>query len=191
MRMRGHTLIWAKPGSWIPGFVWGYKRAGQMEWFMQRYISAVMKHFDYPYVWDVVNEALENDGSIRKNQPFYVVKDFICKAFNWAHEANPKPKLFINDYCVLDAYNWGKRKSDGLYNLVADMKKRGCAVHGVGFQSHITTNYYYDNGVNKGGPGIRFNMQRYAKIGIDVQITEIDVACDNKSGTCSWNNAAK
>lgn len=109
--------------------------------------------------------------------------DFICKSLKWAHEANPNVKLFINDYMVLNAASWSKKKSDGLYNLVKDLKSRGCPIHGVGFQSHVTTNFLYD-GLDKGAEGIKSNMRRYQNIGVETQITELDVTCDNHNNNC-------
>lgn len=188
MQMRMHTLIWAKQGPWIPAWLQKLPRPGQVEWVMKYYITNVVKHYDYPIIWDVVNEALNMDGTIRTDHVFAKVPDFLCKSFKWAREADTsgKKKLYINDYCVTDAYNWGKKKSDGLFNLVKNLKERGCPVDGVGFQTHITTNYYYANQLKDGGPGIRENIRRYAKIGVETQMTEVDVACDTHNNSCKW-----
>lgn len=84
---------------------------------------------------------------------------------------------------VLNAASWSKKKSDGLYNLVKDLKNRGCPIHGVGFQSHVTTNFFYD-GLNNGAEGIKSNMRRYQNIGVETQITELDVVCDKHNNNC-------
>jgi endo-1,4-beta-xylanase len=190
MKMRGHTLIWAKDGPWIPSWLRWEKDPHVIESFMKTYIQTVMRHVTYPYVWDVVNEALTNTGEIRKDHVFSKVPDFICKSLKWAHEANPNAKLYINDYCVLSATGWSKKKSDGLYNLVKDLKNRGCPIHGVGFQTHVTTNYFYD-GLDHGAVGIHENIQRYAAIGVETQMTEVDVACDKHNNSCNWDSAAR
>jgi len=143
----------------------------------------------YPQYWDVVNEALDDNGNLRKDHVFAKVPDFVCKSFKWAHEANPRAKLFINDYSVLDRDHWSRKKSDALYELVKNLKNRGCPIHGVGFQTHVTTRYIRDNLTPDWG--VRYNIQRYAKIGVETHMTEVDVACNKKDGTCSWNNDAK
>lgn len=149
MAMRGHTLIWAKNGDWIPNWL-KQQSAGGVEAFMKQYIQNVVRHMDYPYVWDVVNEALNDNGTLRNDHVFAKVPDFICKSFKWAHEASPNTKLYINEYSVLNSEGWSKKKSDALYNLVKSLKNRGCPIHGVGFQSHITTNFLYDGLQNSG-----------------------------------------
>lgn len=74
-----------------------------------------------------------------------------------------------------------------MYNMIKDLKKRGCPIHGVGFQSHLTTHYYKFNLWD----GIHKNMQRYHDLGIEVHITEIDVRCDNRDNSCKWDKDAK
>lgn len=191
MQMRGHNLIWGKNGDWFPDFVRKEKNVKKLEQFMENFIKTTVKHMEgYPYAWDVINEPIADDGPnprLRTDHPFAKVPDYICKSLKWAHEADPKAKLFINDYSIVSAENWSKKKSDFMYNMIVDLKKRGCPIHGVGMQSHLTTHYYYMDMWD----GIHKNMQRYHDIGIDVHITEIDVRCDDRDKSCSWNKAAK
>lgn len=75
---------------------------------MKTYIQTVIHHVNYPYVWDVVNELLQDNGELRNDHVFAKVPDFVCKSLKWAHEANPDAKLFINEYSVLSASGWSK-----------------------------------------------------------------------------------
>lgn len=75
---------------------------------MQDYISATVGHYKgQAFAWDVLNEAIEDDGSgLRKNAVFSKVNDFACKAFHMAHKADPDAQLFYNDYSIASATGW-------------------------------------------------------------------------------------
>jgi endo-1,4-beta-xylanase len=116
------------------------------------------------YCWDVVNEVLEEDGTIRKSiwsKNFGT--SFIEEAFRTAHSTDPEVKLYINEYGT-EGHN---KKSDGLYNLVKQMKADGVPVHGVGFQAHFI--------VDEVPNDLQSNLQRFADLGLDVAITELDL----------------
>jgi endo-1,4-beta-xylanase len=132
--------------------------------------------------WDVVNEAIENAKpyNVRTDTPFYLVDDFICKSFKWAHEADPDTQLFYNDYGHSAMDGWEGGRGDVIFDMIKDMKKRGCPIHGVGFQLHQDINFLdRTNTIGK-------NLRRYDKIGIKVHFTEVDVKCDN----CGMNWSA-
>ena len=93
---------------------------------------------DYPFVWDVVNEAINDakNGADIKTSPWSAIDDFICKAFKQARAVAPEGmKLYYNDYKHASMVGPYKVKSDRVYNMIADMKKRGdeCPIDGVGF----------------------------------------------------------
>lgn len=116
------------------------------------------------YDWDVVNEVLGDDGSIRDSVFSRVFgTDFISQAFRLAHAADPDVKLYINDYSI-ESIN---PKSNALYNLVQRLLSEGVPIHGVGFQGHFI--------VNQTAPDFVENMQRFADLNLDVAITELDV----------------
>lgn len=130
---------------------------------MIRYIKSTVKAIgDYPLVWDVVNEAISDGPSlVNKTSPWSIIDDYICKAFKAAKEANPKIKLFYNDYKHASTTGIYATKADRVYNLVKNLKENGCGIDGVGFQNHIDIEYSNDN-----FEAVRKNVQRYNAIGI-------------------------
>ena len=104
---------------------------------MTSYIKKVVSEFgDDIFAWDVVNEAIIDNKKATnpiKTSPWSIIPDFICKAFTAAHEANPKIELFYNDYDHASATGWSKVKSDRVFELVKELREKGCPVHGVGF----------------------------------------------------------
>ncbi|MFI6258380.1 endo-1,4-beta-xylanase, partial [Micromonospora zamorensis] len=114
--------------------------------------------------WDVVNEAFADGGSggRRDSNLQRTGNDWIEAAFRAARAADPGAKLCYNDYNT-DGIN---AKSTGIYNMVRDFKSRGVPIDCVGFQSHLGTSLAGD---------YQANLQRFADLGVDVQITELDV----------------
>lgn len=162
MALRGHTLVWHQQlAPWVTA---GAPSPADLEKILGEHIAAVVGHFaGQVYAWDVVNEAIEKDGSPRKS-PWSPVPDYIAKAFRMARAADPKAKLFYNDYDAegIDA------KSDAIYALVKDLKQRGVPIDGVGMQFHITAKPLDTE-------SIAANMKRLTDLGLEVQITELDV----------------
>lgn len=123
--------------------------------------------------WDVVNEAIDDaSGHPIRTSVWSQVDDFMCKTFNWAHEADPNTELFYNDYAHASMTGRQKGKSDAVYNMIKDLKDKNCSIHGVGFQLHVDVTY------NDSIEGVIQNMQRYDELGIKVHFTEIDVKCE-------------
>jgi len=173
MQFRGHCLLWH-------GF--------QPEWFRNLkgddmrnaiidHVTNVLNHYKGKvHIWDVVNEAVSDESSgengtwdLRKTNLAQEVPDFIDVAFKTAREVDPTVKLYYNDYNIEgDDISEGK-KTNSVYNLLKDMKERGVPVDGVGLQYHLHTNIYvkYEN--------VMKTMAKFNEIGLDVQITEIDV----------------
>src|SRR5205085_2625309 len=117
-------------------------------------------------IWDVVNEALNDDGTLRNSLWLQVIgPDYIDWAFRWAHEANPQAQLYYNDY---GGEGLGP-KSDAIYNLVKGLLRRGVPINGVGLQMHVSIDDYPKP------QDVLANMQRLAALGLKVQITEMDV----------------
>src|ERR1700733_3812360 len=143
MVVRGHTLVWHNQvPDWVKN---GNYSAPQLAAILQSHIHTVMGHYDSKvYAWDVVNEAFNDDGTMRHtiwyDQPGIGTGSgtkYIEQALRWAREADPKAKLFYNDY---DAEVLNK-KSDAIYAMAKDFKKRGVPLDGVGFQTHITLKF--------------------------------------------------
>ncbi len=134
---------------------------------MVNHITNVATHYKGKiYAWDVVNEAFADGGGggRRDSNLQRTGNDWIEVAFRTARAADPAAKLCYNDYNT-DGVN---AKSTGVYNMVQDFKARGVPIDCVGFQSHFNSGSPY--------PGdYRANLQRFANLGVDVQITELDI----------------
>lgn len=179
MLVRGHTLVWHNQVSkWVTD---GKYSAPQLATILQGHIRTVMTHYaSKVYAWDVVNEAFNDDGSMRHtiwyDRPGIGAgtgTKYIEQALRWARDADPNAKLFYNDY---DAEEVNK-KSDALYAMAQDFKKRGVPLDGIGFQAHI--------GLKFGDPeklaSFAKNMDRFAKLGLELHITELDVRLNDAS----------
>ncbi|WFE36152.1 endo-1,4-beta-xylanase [Micromonospora sp. WMMD975] len=161
MSVRGHALLWhqQQPG-WAQGMSGSALRNAAIN-----HVTQVATHFKGQiYAWDVVNEAFADGGSggRRDSNLQRTGNDWIEAAFRAARAADPGAKLCYNDYNT-DGIN---AKSTGVYNMVRDFKSRGVPIDCVGFQSHLGTTIPGD---------YQANLQRFADLGVDVQITELDV----------------
>ena len=160
-QVRGHALLWH---AQMPG--WAQNLSGSA--LRNAAINHVTKVATYYkgkiYAWDVVNEAFADDGrgSRRDSSLQRTGNDWIEAAFRAARAADPDAKLCYNDYNT-DGIN---AKSTGVYNMVRDFKSRGVPIDCVGFQSHLGTSLPGD---------FQANLQRFADLGVDVQITELDI----------------
>ena len=115
--------------------------------------------------WDVVNEAIVEDGSYRSS-PFYEIlgEEFIPLAFQYAHEADPDAELYINDYAMNVP-----AKRDAYVRLVNDMKSKGLRVDAIGMQGHMGMDYPDFAEFEK-------SIEAYASTGCKVMITEWDMS---------------
>jgi len=178
MNFRGHCLIWH---GYQP--LWFMKLKGEeLRNAIVDHITTVLTHYRGKFnTWDIVNEALD-DGSTGENGGWTLrntflsreVPDFIDVAFKTAREVDPDLKLFYNDYNIEgSAKNMNKTRS--AYNFIKDLVDRGVPIDGVGLQYHLRTNKYpsYET--------VTELMASYAKLGLEVQITEMDVSCENDS----------
>ncbi|MFE6100658.1 endo-1,4-beta-xylanase [Streptomyces laurentii] len=176
MQVRGHTLVWH---SQLPGWV-GSLAAADLRTAMNNHITQVMTHYKGQiYAWDVVNEAFQDGSSgARRSSPFQdkLGNGFIEEAFRTARAADPAAKLCYNDYNT-DGVN---AKSTAVYNMVKDFKSRGVPIDCVGFQGHF-------NSQSPVPADFQANLQRFADLGVDVQMTEVDI---EGSGTAQANNYA-
>jgi endo-1,4-beta-xylanase len=164
MRIKGHALIWH--GS-VPPWVGSLSTTGLRIAF-ENHIRAVAEHFrGQVYAWDVVNEAVADDGSGLRDTVFRqkLGDEYIADAFRIAHQADPQALLFYNDY----GGEGLSQKSNRIYDLVQSLRMQGVPIDGVGLQMHVTAS----NPPSEGS--IRSNMQRLASLGLSVNISEMDV----------------
>ncbi|RKN05987.1 endo-1,4-beta-xylanase [Streptomyces radicis] len=161
MEVRGHTLVWhAQQPSWVQGLTGDALRQA-----MLGHIDGVAGHYAGDISsWDVVNEAFEWDGSRRQSNLQQQLGDgWIEEAFRAADAADPNATLCYNDYGT-DAVN---AKSDAIYRMVEDFLARGVPIDCVGFQSHLDSTSDLST--------YRQNLQRFSDLGVDVEITELDI----------------
>jgi endo-1,4-beta-xylanase len=177
MLVRGHTLVWHKQVSdWAAN---GHLSASQLGEVLHNHIRTVAARYaSKVYAWDVVNEAFDTDGSLRNtlwyNQPGISAgtgTKYIEQAFRWAHEADPSAKLFYNDYDAEEV----NVKSDAIYAMAKDFKERGVPLHGIGFQVHLTLKFDEPAKLES----FAKNLDRFAKLGLELHITELDVRLDD------------
>ncbi|MEU1013917.1 non-reducing end alpha-L-arabinofuranosidase family hydrolase [Streptomyces sp. NPDC005890] len=165
-RVRGHTLVWH---SQLPGWVGSISDATTLRSVLRNHITTEMAHFKGKvYAWDVVNEAFADGGSgARRASVFQKVlgDGYIEDAFRTARSADSAAKLCYNDYNI---ENWSDAKTQAVYRMVRDFKSRGVPIDCVGFQSHFGSS----------GPpaSFRTTLANFAALGVDVQITELDIA---------------
>ena len=165
MQVHGHALIWH---SQNPAFVDNNNWArNELCNIMAQHIWTVVRHYRGAVaIWDVVNEPLNYDGSFESTVWCDTIgPDYIAMAFQMAHAADPSATLILNDYGVLDM----NPKSNATYQLVKDLQNSGTPIHGVGFQAHLST----EDTINY--KSVAKNMQRFADLGLEIFITEMDV----------------
>ena len=165
MILHGHPLVWfAQLPNWVKQL-----DPVDAEQVMRDHIAAVAGRYTGRVgVWDVVNEALEENGTLR--QPIWyqgMGSDYIRIAFEAAREADPRAALIYNEFDVA----WENAKSDGMYTLLRNELEAGTPIDGVGFQMHLRSGYSDFESIER-------NLQRFADLDLEIYITEFDVALD-------------
>ena len=167
MFIHGHTLIWH---SQVPDWFFTDKEGNDVgrEELIQRmkdHIFAMVERYKGRVTaWDVVNEAFENDGSLRKSKYYKIIgPDYFKLAFQFAHEADPEAKLYYNDYSMTIP-----EKQDGVIALIAELQKDGVPVDGIGMQGHISLDSPTVDDVQKA-------ILKFSELKIPVMITELDI----------------
>jgi len=167
--VRGHTLMWHNQNpTWLEE---GDFAPAQLRDLLQEHIATVVgRYAGRMQQWDVVNEILDDDAALRTTGNIWLRElgpGIIADCFRWAHEADPDALLFFNDYNV-DGLN---PKSDAYYTLIQDLLAEGVPVHGFSTQGHLSTRYGFPSDLAE-------NLQRFADLGLQTAITELDVRMD-------------
>ncbi|GAB6878181.1 endo-1,4-beta-xylanase [Halorubrum gandharaense] len=163
--LRGHTLVWHnQTPEWFEP--WTYTDAG-LQSFLEDHVRTVAGRYSGRVdEWDVVNEAVDDDGTMRETVWYDAMgEEYLDLAFEWANAVAPDADLYYNDYGA-DEINV---KSDAIYDLVERMLDRGVPIDGVGLQLHAL-------GEHPDPDSIAENIRRFQELGLDVAITEMDVA---------------
>jgi len=170
MGVRGHTLVWHNQ---TPAWVFENEDGGSADREtllarMKAHIETVVTRYKGAiYAWDVVNEAVSDlSGEYLRPSKWLDIagEDFIAKAFEYAHEVDPKALLFYNDY-----NESVPEKREKIYRLVRSLKERGVPIHGVGLQAHWNLEQPFVD-------DIREAIERYASLGLKLHVTELDVS---------------
>ena len=172
MQVKGHTLIWH--GS-VPPWV-NTLPASDLRLAFDRHIRSVAEHYrGRVLAWDVVNEAVADDGSGLRDTVFRqkLGDNYIADAFRLARQADPQALLFYNDY---GGEGTGS-KSNRIYELLKGLLAQGVPIDGVGLQMHVSANSRPSDG------NIASNMRRLADLGLLVNISEMDVRIAGVSGS--------
>ena len=185
IKLRGHCLCWhSQFADWM--FTDKKGKEVKKEVFYERlreHIHTVVNRYkDVVYAWDVVNEAMADDGGrrwpgqgepspYRQSRHFRLCGDeFIAKAFQFAREADPNALLFYNDYSCVDE---GKRER--IYNMVKKMKDAGVPIDGIGMQGHY--NIYFPSEVQ-----LEKAIVRFKELVKHIHITELDIRMNQEMG---------
>jgi len=170
LRMRGHTLCWHKQTP-----AWMFKNATGSVVTKEVLLARLKEHIQQVvtrykgkvYAWDVVNEAVDDNGiNVFRETDWLKIcgEEYIAKAFQWAHEADPDAKLFYNDY---NTENPAKR--DKIFKLLKGLIDAGVPIHGVGLQGHWSLN-------NPSEVNLRAAIEKFSSLGLKIQITELDIS---------------
>jgi endo-1,4-beta-xylanase len=169
-QVRGHTLVWHNqvPAWLTSGVESGAITATELRGILRQHIIDEVRHFrGRIYQWDVANEVIDDNGVLRDTLWLRELgPGYLADAFRWAHQADPKAKLFLNDYNVEGV----SAKSDAYLALVKDLLAQRVPVHGFGAQGHYGVQYGFH-----GAADVAANFARFEALGLETAITEADV----------------
>lgn len=164
MVVRGHVLVWHNQNpAWVneQDFT-----PSELRDILREHVIETARHFrGKVYQWDVLNEAFNEDGTLRDTIWLRALgQDYIADVFRWARIGDHRARLFYNDFNL----EFFGPKSDAAFALAKDLKARGIPIHGMGFQGHLGAQFGFDTRVQE-------NMQRFADLGLEIAVTEADV----------------
>lgn len=168
MRIIGHTLIWhSQAPKWFFTDSLGndVSRDVMIERMKNHIYTVVGRYKGRVHGWDVVNEAILDDGSWRQSKFYSIVgEDFVKLAFQFAHEADPDAELYYNDYSMAHA---GKRQ--GVVQMVKNLQSQGVRIDGIGMQGHLNMDFPSVAEFEK-------SLLAFADLGVKIHITELDLS---------------
>jgi endo-1,4-beta-xylanase len=162
MQVVGHALVWH---SQLPSYVYRIKSKDSLQTFFNSHINTAAKHYDGKvFAWDVVNEALNEDGTMRKSIFQRLLgDDFVTEAFRLAEKATPKSELYYNDYNIEQP-----AKRAGAIRLIKQIQDAGVRIDGVGIQGHWHVGKVPFEEIEK-------SILEYSALGVKVMFTELDI----------------
>jgi endo-1,4-beta-xylanase len=170
LKLRGHTLCWHnQTPNWM--FTDSTGKTVSKEVLLQRlkdHITTIVSRYKGKiYAWDVVNEAISDSSEVYlRHSPWYKIcgEEFIAKAFEYAHAADPDALLFYNDYNEINP-----TKRNKIFRLVKSLKDAGVPIHGLGLQGHWSI---YEPTEET----LEATLSAFARLGVQLQITELDIS---------------
>lgn len=164
----GHCLVWhSQTPQWL--FVDSLGNDVSREVLigrMKNHIQTVVGHYKGKVKgWDVVNEAILDDGSWRESKFYKIIgPEFVKMAFQFAHEADPDAELYYNDYSMALP---GRR--EGVVKMVKEIQKDGIRIDGIGMQAHLSMDFPKIEEFEK-------SLLAFAGLGVQIHITEMDIS---------------
>lgn len=167
MYMTGHTLVWhSQTPDWVFEDENGnpLEREALIERMRDHIFEVVGRYKGEVHSWDVVNEALNEDGSMRETPWYNIIgKEYLLHAFRFAAEADPEARLYYNDYSLE-----GAPKRQGAIELVQYLQENEVPIHGIGTQGHYSLDWPTSE-------ELRATLTQFADLGIDVMVTELEI----------------
>ncbi|MDR1937997.1 MAG: endo-1,4-beta-xylanase [Tannerellaceae bacterium] len=167
MHINGHTLVWhSQAPAWFFTDANGrdVARDTLIERMRNHITTLVSRYKGKIKSWDVVNEAILDDGSWRKSKFYEIIgEDFISLAFRFAHEADPDAELNYNDYSMAI-----EAKREGVIGMIKSLQEQGVPIHGVGMQGHLQMDEPTLEAFEK-------SLTAFSALGLNVMITELDI----------------
>jgi endo-1,4-beta-xylanase len=163
IKINGHTLIWH---SQLPRFVRQIKSPDSLKQYMIDHITTIASHYDgRVFSWDVVNEALEENGSLRKSIFLQQLGEgYIVEAFRLAQKAAPHTELYYNDYNIEQP-----AKRAGAIEIIKKIRAAGVRIDGVGIQGHWRASRIPLAEIEQ-------SILEFSKLGVKVMFTELDLS---------------
>lgn len=185
MKLRGHTLCWHNQ---TPRWFFTDSATGKQvtkEVLLKRlkdHITAVVSRYKgVIYAWDVVNEVIsDKEDEYFRPSLFYQIcgEEFVAKAFEYAHAADPDALLFYNDYNEINPV-----KREKIIRMVKDLQAKGIPIHGIGLQGHWAVN-------EPSGEQLDKTLGDFSKLKLNMQITELDISVYPKEHNARERKAA-
>lgn len=181
MKVRGHTLVWYKAlPRWLRQGDWSREEAIAI---LEHHIKTVVGRYRGQIIaWDVVNDAILKDGALQDNFWLRTIgPEYIEIAFRAAREADPEALLIYNDF---GAEEWGT-KAEAIYQLVRSLQAKNVPIDGIGLQMHVSVDSPPDP------EKVAETMSRFAALGLNVEITEMDVRIKQPTRERDWERQAR
>lgn len=164
--VHGHVLVWHNQ---LPSWISSYSGTA-MDWknLLKTHIQTVVGRYKgRVQSWDVVNEAVLDEGSGYRDTIWKenIGVEYIADAFRWAHEVDPDAELFYNDYSLCA----NSKKLDFVINMTQSLIEEGVPIHGIGFQMHITDKWPTIDEIQK-------SIEKIESLKLKLRITELDVS---------------